>query len=122
LDCSLLRLNVTIPRHAGINERSFLALDQAPRPLQGKSPYVFTTEQGTPGTTAWFLRMVQRAQGELQSFPFLCIYTCCAIRLDTSSLTTVTTRDPSPTISAILQSTARYTALAPNRFARFWQD
>src|ERR1700758_946334 len=30
---------------------------RALRPLQGKSPYVFTTEAGSPVTTAWFLRM-----------------------------------------------------------------
>ena len=33
---------------------------RALRPLQGASPYVFVTEAGTPVTTAWFLRMVQR--------------------------------------------------------------
>src|SRR5258708_522123 len=33
---------------------------RALRPLQGQSPYVFTTEAGTPVTPAWFLRMIQR--------------------------------------------------------------
>src|SRR5258705_7328056 len=33
---------------------------RALRPLQGNSPYVFVTEAGTPVTTAWFLRMIQR--------------------------------------------------------------
>ena len=33
---------------------------RALRPLQGKSPYVFVTEAGSPVTTAWFLRMVHR--------------------------------------------------------------
>ena len=33
---------------------------RALRPLQGHSPYVFVTEGGTPVTTAWFLRMIQR--------------------------------------------------------------
>ena len=33
---------------------------RALRPLQGAGPYVFVTEAGTPATTAWFLRMVQR--------------------------------------------------------------
>src|SRR5262245_46907851 len=33
---------------------------RALRPLLGSSPYVFITEAGTPVTTAWFLRMVQR--------------------------------------------------------------
>ena len=27
---------------------------------QGSGPYVFVTEAGTPVTTAWFLRMIQR--------------------------------------------------------------
>ena len=33
---------------------------RALRPLHGNSPYVFVTEAGTPVTTAWFLRMIQR--------------------------------------------------------------
>ena len=33
---------------------------RALRLLQGQRPYVFITESGTPVTTAWFLRMVQR--------------------------------------------------------------
>ena len=41
---------------------------RALRPLQGKSLYVFTTEAGTPVTTAWFLRMVQRT-GEAAKVP-----------------------------------------------------
>src|SRR6266576_7192119 len=42
---------------------------RALRPLQGSSPYVFTTEAGTPTTTAWFLRMVQRT-GKAANLPF----------------------------------------------------
>jgi type 1 fimbriae regulatory protein FimB/type 1 fimbriae regulatory protein FimE len=42
---------------------------RALRPLQGVSPYVFTTEAGTPVTTAWFLRMVQRT-GVAAKMPF----------------------------------------------------
>src|SRR6516225_1207070 len=33
---------------------------RALRPLQGQSPYVFVTEAGSPVTTSWFLRMIQR--------------------------------------------------------------
>jgi integrase len=51
---------------------------RALRPLQGKSPYVFVTEAGTPVTTAWFLRMIQRT-GEAA--------TCFDIQLATSSPT-----------------------------------
>src|SRR6516165_2404041 len=39
------------------------------RPLQGSSPYVFTTEAGTPVTTSWFLRMIQRT-GRAAKLPF----------------------------------------------------
>jgi type 1 fimbriae regulatory protein FimB/type 1 fimbriae regulatory protein FimE len=42
---------------------------RALRPLQGATPYVFVTEAGTPVTTAWFLRMVQRT-GHAAGFAF----------------------------------------------------
>jgi type 1 fimbriae regulatory protein FimB/type 1 fimbriae regulatory protein FimE len=42
---------------------------RALRPLRAESPYVFTTEGGTPVTTAWFLRMVQRT-GKAAKMPF----------------------------------------------------
>ena len=43
---------------------------RALRPLQGAGPYVFVTEAGTPTTTAWFLRMVQRTgRAAKLSFP-----------------------------------------------------
>jgi len=42
---------------------------RAVRPLQGAGPYVFVTEAGTPVTTAWLLRMVQRA-GRAAGLPF----------------------------------------------------
>src|SRR5437588_2162655 len=42
---------------------------RALRPLQGNSPYVFVTEAGTPVTTAWFLRMIQRT-GKAAKLPF----------------------------------------------------
>src|SRR5262245_30639446 len=42
---------------------------RALRPLQGNSPYVFVTEAGTPVTTSWFLRMIQR-NGRAAKLPF----------------------------------------------------
>src|SRR5207244_4591269 len=42
---------------------------RALRPLQGSSPYVFTTEAGTPVTTVWSLRMVQRT-GRAAKLPY----------------------------------------------------
>jgi type 1 fimbriae regulatory protein FimB/type 1 fimbriae regulatory protein FimE len=96
---------------------------RALRPLQGSSPYVFTTEAGTPVTTAWFLRMVQRT-GVAARMPFAIHphmlrhstgYKLANDGHDTRSLAHyLGHRD--------LQSTARYTALAPDRFRDFWRD
>src|SRR5262249_51801157 len=52
---------------------------RALRPLQASSPYVFITEVGTPVTTAWFLRMIQRT-GQAASFHSQFIRTCCGIQ------------------------------------------
>jgi type 1 fimbriae regulatory protein FimB/type 1 fimbriae regulatory protein FimE len=96
---------------------------RALRPLQGQSPYVFTTEAGTPVTTAWFLRMVQRT-GEAAKMPFAIHphmlrhstgYKLANDGHDTRSLAHYLGHRN-------LQSTARYTALAPDRFRDFWRD
>jgi type 1 fimbriae regulatory protein FimB/type 1 fimbriae regulatory protein FimE len=96
---------------------------RALRPLQGQSPYVFVTEAGTPVTTAWFLRMVQRT-GVAAKMPFPVHphmlrhstgYKLANDGHDTRSLAHYLGHRN-------LQSTARYTALAPDRFARFWRD
>jgi hypothetical protein len=47
------------------------------RALRPNSPYVFTTEAGSPVTTSWFLRMEQ-AKPPSPSSPFT--RTCCAMR------------------------------------------
>jgi type 1 fimbriae regulatory protein FimB/type 1 fimbriae regulatory protein FimE len=96
---------------------------RALRPLQGSSPYVFVTEAGTPVTTAWFLRMVQRT-GVAAKMPFAIHphmlrhstgYKLANDGHDTRSLAHYLGHRN-------LQSTARYTALAPDRFAGFWRD
>jgi type 1 fimbriae regulatory protein FimB/type 1 fimbriae regulatory protein FimE len=96
---------------------------RALRPLQGSSPYVFTTEGGTPVTTSWFLRMVQRT-GVAAKMPFAVHphmlrhstgYKLANDGHDTRSLAHYLGHRN-------LQSTARYTALAPGRFAGFWRD
>jgi type 1 fimbriae regulatory protein FimB/type 1 fimbriae regulatory protein FimE len=96
---------------------------RALRPLQGNSPYVFVTESGSPVTTAWFLRMVQRT-GVAARLGFAChphmLRHACGYKLandghDTRSLAHYLGHRN-------LQSTARYTALAPDRFAQFWRD
>jgi hypothetical protein len=96
---------------------------RALRPLQGASPYVFVTEAGTTVTTSWFLRMVQRT-GQAAKLPFPVHphmlrhstgYKLANDGADTRSLAHYLGHRN-------LQSTARYTALAPDRFAKFWQD
>ena len=96
---------------------------RALRPLQGNSPYVFVSESGTPVTTAWFLRMVQRT-GKAAKLPFLVHphmlrhstgYKLANDGQDTRSLAHYLGHRN-------LQSTARYTALAPDRFKGFWKD
>jgi type 1 fimbriae regulatory protein FimB/type 1 fimbriae regulatory protein FimE len=96
---------------------------RALRPLQGSGPYVFVTEAGTPVTTAWFLRMVQRT-GEAAKLPFPVHphmlrhstgYKLANQGEDTRSLAHYLGHGN-------LQSTARYTALAPDRFKGFWKD
>jgi type 1 fimbriae regulatory protein FimE len=89
---------------------------RALRPLQGNSPYVFVTEAGTPVTTAWFLRMIQRT-GVAANLPFQVHphmlrhstgYKLANDGQDTRSLAHYLGHRN-------LQSTARYTALAPDR-------
>jgi type 1 fimbriae regulatory protein FimB/type 1 fimbriae regulatory protein FimE len=96
---------------------------RALRPLQGQSPYVFVTEAGTPTTTAWFLRMVQRtgiaAKLAFPVHPHMLRHST-GFKLandghDTRSLAHYLGHRN-------LQSTARYTALSPERFSKFWQD
>ena len=96
---------------------------RALRQLQGNSPYVFMTEAGTPTTTAWFLRMIQRT-GKAAKLPFAIHphmlrhstgYKLANDGHDTRSLAHYLGHRN-------LQSTARYTALAPDRFQKFWQD
>ena len=96
---------------------------RALRPLQGQGPYVFVTEAGTPVTTGWFLRMVQRT-GKAAKLPFPVHphmlrhstgYKLANDGHDTRSLAHYLGHRN-------LQSTARYTALAEGRFANFWRD
>ncbi len=66
--CSLRWAQIDL-RHGRLHANRAKGGIEALRPLQGKSPYVFVTEAGTPVTTAWFLRMVQRT-GKAAKPPF----------------------------------------------------
>ena len=87
------------------------------------SPYVFVSERGAPLSVAGYQRMIARA-GKAAKFGFL-IHTHmlrhgCGYKLANDGQDT-------RAIQAYLghrsiQSTVRYTALAPDRFKNFWKD
>jgi len=114
-DCMLIERMAGIESVHSLHGPELRAL----RPLQGSSPYVFITEAGTPTTTAWFLRMIQRT-GVAARLPFSASAYAQAYKL---------ANDGQDTRSVAhchghrnLRSTARYTALAPGRFAKFWKN
>jgi type 1 fimbriae regulatory protein FimB/type 1 fimbriae regulatory protein FimE len=98
------------------------ALRRLQREQDPKSAYVFTSERGSPFTTAGFARMVERA-GVVAKLGFpahphmlrhACGYKLANDGHDTRSLAHYLGH-------ANMQSTARYTALAPDRFKDFWR-
>ena len=71
------------------------------------------------GSYEWSSERVRQLSSHFQF-----ILTCCGIPRDTSSPTRARILAHLRIISGHrnLQSTARYTALAPDRFAKFWKD
>src|SRR5690349_10558669 len=96
---------------------------RALRPLQGKSPYVFTTEAGAPVTTAWFLRMLQRT-GKAAKLPFPVhphmLRHATGFKLANDGHDTRAIQHYLGHKN--IQHTVRYTELAPTRFKDFWRD
>jgi type 1 fimbriae regulatory protein FimB/type 1 fimbriae regulatory protein FimE len=88
-----------------------------------KSPFVFTSERGSPFTTAGFARMVERAGGEaklgFKAHPHMLRHACgfalAAKGHDTRALQAYLGHRN-------IQHTVRYTELAPERFKHFWKD
>jgi type 1 fimbriae regulatory protein FimB/type 1 fimbriae regulatory protein FimE len=87
-----------------------------------KSPFVFTSERGSPFTTAGFARMVERA-GEQARLSFkahphmlrhACGFALAAKGHDTRALQAYLGHKN-------IQHTVRYTELSPTRFKTFWR-
>ena len=87
------------------------------------SPYLFVSERGAPLSVAGYQRMVARA-GEAAGFNFLvhshmlrhgCGFKLAADGQDTRAIQAYLGHRS-------IQSTVRYTALAPDRFKNFWKD
>ena len=92
------------------------------REQQPKSPFVFTSERGSPFTTAGFARMVERAGVEagfdFKAHPHMLRHACGFVLANRGTDTR--------TLQAYLghrsiQSTVRYTELAPGRFKNLWR-
>jgi type 1 fimbriae regulatory protein FimB/type 1 fimbriae regulatory protein FimE len=93
------------------------------REQEPKSPFVFTSERGSPFTTAGFARMVERAGVEarlgFKAHPHMlrhaCGYALAAKGHDTRALQAYLGHKN-------IQHTVRYTELSPTRFKTFWRD
>jgi type 1 fimbriae regulatory protein FimB/type 1 fimbriae regulatory protein FimE len=99
------------------------ALRKLQREQEPKSPFVFTSERGSPFATAGFARMIERA-GEAAKLGFKAhphmLRHACGFKLandghDTRSLQTYLGHKN-------IQHTVRYTELSPTRFKDFWRE
>jgi type 1 fimbriae regulatory protein FimB/type 1 fimbriae regulatory protein FimE len=98
------------------------ALRKLQREQDPKSPFVFTSERGSPFTTAGFARMVERAGVEAKlGFPahphmlrHACGFALANKGHDTRALQAYLSHRN-------IQHTVRYTELSPGRFEDFWR-
>jgi type 1 fimbriae regulatory protein FimB/type 1 fimbriae regulatory protein FimE len=99
------------------------ALRRLQREQEPKSPFVFTSERGTPFSTAGFARMVERAAAEanlaFKAHPHMlrhaCGYALANKGHDTRALQAYLGHRN-------IQHTVRYTELSPSRFKEFWRS
>lgn len=99
------------------------ALRRLRREQDPKSPFVFTSERGSPFTTAGFARMIERAgiaaSLEFKIHPHMLRHACGYALANKGHDTRA--------VQAYLghkniQHTVRYTELSPNRFKNFWRQ
>src|SRR5215210_4937507 len=98
------------------------ALRRLQREQEPKSPFVFTSERGSPFTTAGFARMMERAGIEaklgFKAHPHMLRHACGFALAnkghDTRSLQAYLGHKN-------IQHTVRYTELSPDRFKDFWR-
>jgi type 1 fimbriae regulatory protein FimB/type 1 fimbriae regulatory protein FimE len=98
------------------------ALRRLLREQEPKSPFVFTSERGSPFTTAGFARMVERAGAEaklgFKAHPHMLRHACGFALAnrghDTRALQAYLGHKN-------IQHTVRYTELSPTRFKNFWR-
>jgi type 1 fimbriae regulatory protein FimB/type 1 fimbriae regulatory protein FimE len=98
------------------------ALRRLQREQEPKSPFVFTSERGSPFTTAGFARILERA-GEAAELGFKAhphmLRHACGFALANKGHDT---RAPQAYLGhRNIQHTVRYTELSPDRFKEFWK-
>jgi type 1 fimbriae regulatory protein FimB/type 1 fimbriae regulatory protein FimE len=106
-----------------IGGKEMRALRRLQRESSVKSPFVFVSERGSPISVAGYQRMVARA-GKAAKFRFL-IHSHM-LRHSTGYKLANDGQDTRAIQGYLghrsIMSTQRYTALAPDRFKRFWKD
>ncbi len=108
--------------HPILGDELRAALRRLQREQDPKSPFVFTSERGTPFTTAGFARMIERAGVEadlgFKAHPHMlrhaCGYALANKGHDTRALQAYLGHKN-------IQHTVRYTELSPTRFKEFWR-
>jgi len=106
-----------------LSGRELRALRRLKRDQDPASPFMFTSERGSPFTTAGFRKMVARlgvaARFDFPVHPHMlrhaCGYKLANDGVDTRSLQAYLGHKN-------IQHTVRYTELAPTRFKHFWRD
>jgi type 1 fimbriae regulatory protein FimB/type 1 fimbriae regulatory protein FimE len=106
-----------------LSGRELRALRRLKRDQDPASPFIFTSERGSPFTTAGFRKMVARlsvaAHFDFPVHPHMlrhaCGYKLANDGVDTRSLQAYLGHKN-------IQHTVRYTELAPTRFKHFWRD
>lgn len=106
-----------------LSGRELRALRRLKREQEPPSPFVFTSERGSPFTTAGFRKMVARlgvaADFEFPVHPHMLRH-ACGFKLANDG---VDTRSLQAYLGhKNIQHTVRYTELAPARFKDFWRD
>ena len=106
-----------------LSGRELRALRRLQREQEPQSPFVFTSERGSPFSAAGFRKMVARlgvaAKFDVPIHPHMlrhgCGYKLANDGVDTRSLQAYLGHKN-------IQHTVRYTELAPTRFKDFWRD
>jgi integrase len=106
-----------------VGGKEIRALRKLQRETTAKSVYIFVSERGAPLSVAGYQRMVARA-GVAARFPFL--VHSHMLRHSTGYKLANDGQDTRAIQGYLghrsIVSTQRYTALAPDRFKRFWKD